>query len=191
MVAGEEDTSSRVAKADVGLLVSGSVDHLEPPAPAEVDGVSVYDRVIGRVDHRHVPGSRGEICRHRIEKAGRDTVGPADPEQTLHIPRGVVVPGYELRSAFVHDEPATELSDQPGRHADVVRMQVRHHQGVYLGLFEANTSKPIPQSVTARLPVGATVEEEEPAIGLDRKGVDPSRALEGERRWDEMDAVAQ
>jgi hypothetical protein len=73
----------------------------------------------------------------------------------------------------------------------MVGVKMGDDQGVDLGLVEAELSEAIPNRLSPGLPVGATVEEEDPSVSLDGIGVDPLGALEGEWRRDEVDAVAQ
>ena len=58
-------------------------------------------------------------------------------------------------------------------------------------LIQTEAFEPIVDRITSRLPICPTVDEQDPAVGLDCVSVDPGRALEGERGRDQVDAVAE
>ena len=115
----------------------------------------------------------------------------ADPEQAVYIPWCVVVTIDQLGGSLMHHEPASELADQPGRHADMVEMEMRDDQRVHRRFLQTELPEPITYRFPSRLPIRPAVEEEDPAIRFDGIGVHPGRALEGQRGRDEVDAVAQ
>ena len=62
VITGEEDASAAVAKRYVGWFVAGSVHHMEVPTVTEVDGVTVANQMVGRLDQRHEVGAL-DVCR--------------------------------------------------------------------------------------------------------------------------------
>ena len=91
----------------------------------------------------------------------------------------------------MHHEPAAQLLDQSGRHADVIEVEMRDDQRVHRRLVQTELPEPITNRFPSRLPIRPAVEEEDPPVCLDGVGVDPGRALEGEWCRDQVDPVAQ
>ena len=191
MVAGEEDPCPRVAQTDVGRLVPWGVNHLERATIADVDSLTVGHRVIRRIDKRHVVGAGGQVAGNRAQHTRWDAVSPADAKEPIDVSGRVVVPIDQFGGPLVHHEPATQLTDQSGRHADVIEVEMRYDQRVHRRFVQTEPPEPITNRFPSRLPVRPTVEEEDPPICLDGVGVDPGRALEGKWCRDHVDPVAQ
>jgi hypothetical protein len=73
----------------------------------------------------------------------------------------------------------------------MVWMEVSDDEGVHGRLVETQPGESVTDRIASRFPIGAAVEQEDSVVRLDRICVDPGRALERQRRRDQVDAVAQ
>lgn len=189
VVAGEYDSGSAVAEADVCRLVARSVHDLQGSSPADVDDVTVLHRLVRRGNGWHVVGAHHVgYLRHR--EVG-DTVAGGDSSETLYVPGSVVVAIDELRGALMHDETTTPFFNQPGRHPDMVRVEMGDDQGMNRRFFQAESGEALSDRLTPTIPIGPTVEEKQSTVGLDGVGIDPGRAFEWEWHRNQMDPIAQ
>ncbi len=102
MITGEENSGSRVAQAYVGRLVTGGMEHLEHPVPADRYPVAVVDYVVGPIDGWHPVGPDAHVDERGV--VGRwhpVTVGylPGAPD----VAGGVVVPVDQAGCRRVHE----------------------------------------------------------------------------------------
>jgi hypothetical protein len=57
----------------------------------------------------------------------------------------------------------------------MVWVEVGHDKGVDRRFLQSEVTETLTDGLSAGIPVGPTVDEEEPTVGLDRIGIDPRR----------------